>query len=142
MSTADDAYHEVAAYTLGRGDAEFIHQYVVDATAIHRATASDKPIRVAQALVGLFLHVEHGLTGREVQRVHQLLASRRTHWPMFVLPEDRGSITVQDVLAEPPGSRRDRAIEAWAASTWEACRSHRESIRAFLTSYGISPPVA
>jgi hypothetical protein len=68
MATDDEAYHELAAYTLGLHDAAFIHQHIVDAYAVHAAMPTDKPIRIAQALVGLFLHVEHGLTGRQVQR--------------------------------------------------------------------------
>jgi hypothetical protein len=33
----EDAYHELCAYTLQRGDAAFIHQHVVDAFAAQRA---------------------------------------------------------------------------------------------------------
>ena len=141
-SEDEEAYHALAAYTLGLGDVAFIHQHVVDAHAVHTATPADKPIRVAQALVGLFLHVEHGLTGRQVQRVHQVLASRRPRWPTFALPDDRGPITVHDVIAEPPGERRDRAIEDWAASTWSACRHLRGPVLAFLSSQGVTPPAA
>jgi hypothetical protein len=61
-------------------------------------------------LIGLYLHVEHGLTGRRVQRVHQILADGRPKWPRFPLLPDRGSMTVPDVVAEPPGDRRDHAI--------------------------------
>jgi len=140
-SVADDAqYHELNAYTLELGDATFIHQAVVDAWAVQTATPDDKPIRVAQALVGLFLHVEHHMTGRQVQRVHQLLADRRPDWPNFRLPPTRGSMTVGDVVAEPPGERRDRAIEAWVTSTWQACRDLRNEVIAFLASNGITPP--
>jgi hypothetical protein len=67
MATDDEAYQELAAYTLGLHDAAFIHQHIVDAYAVHVAMPTDKPIRIAQALVGLYLHVEHGLTGRQVQ---------------------------------------------------------------------------
>jgi hypothetical protein len=142
MSTDDEAYQELAAYTLGLRDAAFIHQHIVDPYAVHAAMPSDKPIRIAQALVGLFLHVEHGFTGRQVQRVHQILASQQPAWPSFVLPDDRGSVTVHAVIAEPPGERRDRAIEAWATSTWNACRGLRGSIQAFLSLCGVSPPAA
>jgi Family of unknown function (DUF5946) len=142
MATDHEAYLELAAYTLSLCDAAFIHQHIVDTYAVHTAMPSDKPIRIAQALVGLFLHVEHGLTGRRVQRVHRILAAQRPAWPRFALPDDRGLITVHDVMAEPPGERRDRAIEAWATSTWNACRGLRRSIQAFLSSCGVTPPAA
>jgi hypothetical protein len=140
MTTDDEAYQEVAAYTLGLHDAAFIHQHIVDAYAVHAAMPTDKPIRIAQALVGLFLHVEHGLTGRQVQRVHHILATLRPAWPRFALPDDRGPITIHDVIAEPPGERRDRAIESLATSTWNACRGLRGSIQAFLSLCGVTPP--
>jgi hypothetical protein len=136
----DDAYNELAAYTLARNDAPFIHQHVVDTYAVQSATPADKPIRLAQALVGLHLHVEHGFTGRQVQRVHQLLANQRPTWPSFVLPDRRGAMTVRDVVEVPPGHDRDEAIERWARSTWAACSDVRDSVAALLSSHGITPP--
>jgi hypothetical protein len=140
MAIDDEAYQELAAYTLGLHDAAFIHQHIVEAYAVHAAMPTDKPIRIAQALVGLFLHVEHGLTGRQVQRIHQILAAQRPAWPRFTLPDDRGPITIHDVIAEPPGERRDRAIESLATSTWNACRGLRGSIQAFLSLCRVTPP--
>ena len=140
MAAHDAAYVELSAYTLGRGDPEFMHQHVVDAYAVQTSTTSDKPIRAEQGLIGLYLHVEHGLTGRQVQRVHQILANQRPAWPAFTLPPNRGSMTVRDVVAQPPGGRRDAAIEAWIASTWKACRDLREPVEAFLSSHGITRP--
>jgi hypothetical protein len=140
VAVDDAAYDELRAYTLERGDAAFIHQHVVDAYAVQTTTDEDRPIRLAQALVGLYLHVEHGLTGRQIQRIHKIVADRRPRWPRFALEADRGRMTVDDVLAEPPGDRRDRAIEAWAVSTWQAVRAEvREPVEAFLSSQGITP---
>jgi Family of unknown function (DUF5946) len=113
---------------------------VVDTYAVQTATDEDRPIRLAQALVGLYLHVEHGMTGRQVQRVHKIVANRRPPWPRFALQADRGPMTVRDVVAETPGDRRDRAIETWATSTWQACRHQvRDVLDAFLLSQGITP---
>ncbi|MGZ4114759.1 MAG: DUF5946 family protein [Actinomycetota bacterium] len=140
MDRDDRAYEEVAAYTLSRGDAAFMHQHVVDAYAVQTSADGDKPIRRTQALIGLYLHVEHGLTGREVQRVHKLLADQRPAWPTFVLLRDRGAMSVGDVLAAEPGTGRDRAIEAWARSTWGSCRHLGPEIAEFLSSHGITPP--
>lgn len=142
MAIGEAAYDELRANTLGRGDAAFIHQHVVDTYAVQTATDKDRSIRLAQALVGLYLHVEHGLTAQQVQRIHQIVADRRPEWPRFALPMDRGPMTVGDVVAEPRGERRDRAIEAWATSTWQACRHQvREAVDAFLLSQGITAPM-
>lgn len=136
----DEAYEELAAYTLSRGDAGLMHQHVVDAYAVQTATEHTKPIRVAQALVGLYLHVEHGLTGRRIQRTHQILADRNPAWPTFVLPANRGSLTARDVVAADPGDDRDAAIERWATATWTACRALGDEIEVFLSANGITPP--
>ena len=119
-STTQAAYDELAAYTLTLGDAAFIHQHVVDVYAAQHATEATKPITVAFALIGLYLHVERGFTGRQVQRAHMMLARRSRSWPVFTLPATRGAMTAADVLAAPAGPARDRAISAWCPAVWTA----------------------
>jgi hypothetical protein len=133
-----DAYHELSAYTLSHGGTAFIHQHVVDAFAAQRANADSKAIGVAFALAGLYLHVEHGVTGRDVQRIHMLMARRKREWPAFALPPHRGATTAVDVMAIPAGPERDRAIDAWAASVWKAYADNRPAIVALLKEFHIS----
>jgi hypothetical protein len=116
----DEFYNQLAFYTLSHGDAAFIHQHVVDAFAAWSADESTKGIKISFALLGLYLHLERGLTGRQVQREHMRLAKHRRQWPKFDLPADRGKITPSDVLAAAPGPDRDRCIDAWCASVWAA----------------------
>ena len=138
MSTDEAAYHELSAYTLTRGDPAFIHQHVVDAWTAQHAHPGTKPIGVFFALVGLYLHVERGRTGREVQRVHMALARVPEAWPVGTLPRTRGALTVRDVLAAPEGSARDLEISRWAASVWAAYAESRKSVEAVLRRRGIS----
>jgi hypothetical protein len=133
-----DAYHELSAYTLTHGDADFIHQHVVDAFAAQRATPKSKPIGVTFALVGLYLYIERRCSGRQVQRVHMQLARRKRTWPAFVLPASRGVITPVDVMAAPPGPERDRAIHAWCASVWQAFSANRPVVVDLLRQYDIA----
>jgi hypothetical protein len=128
------AYDELQAYTLGHGDPAFIHQHVVDAGAAQRADERTKPIGLTFALVGLYLHVERGWSGRQVQHAHQQLARRRQAWPWFSLPAQRGRVTADDVMARPAGPDRDRAIDTWCASVWEAFREHQSAIVELLTT--------
>ena len=130
-----DAYHELCAYTLAHGDAAFIHQHVVDAFAAQTADANTKPIGITFALVGLYLHCEKGFTGKEVQRAHMTLAKQKRTWPSFVLPANRGDMTVADVLAIPPRSARDEAIHRWCCSVWSAYASARETLVELLRQY-------
>ena len=121
-------YHQLCAYTLSHADRRFIHQHVVDAFAAQRATASTKPIALAFALIGLYLHVERYQTGKQVQRAHMLLARHRKSVPRFELPDTRGEITVMDVMRLAAGPQRDAMIDTWCASVWEAYRACHDQV--------------
>ena len=130
------AYDELLAYTLSHGSPEFIHQYAVDAWAAQHADAGGKPIGLAFALLGLYLHVEKGRSGREVQRAHMRLARRRRDWPQFPLPGERGTMTARDVIAVPAGRERDRALDAWCASVWGAYGESHGRVTELLVQLG------
>lgn len=133
------AYQELQAYTLTRGDAEFLHQHVVDAGTAQQATVETKPIALTFALMGLYLHVVHGWTGRQVQRGHMALARSRQAWPSLHLPDARGTIGPMDVMAAAPGPDRDAAIRAWCADVWAAYDANRYALHAWLAERGIQP---
>ena len=135
-NTDSDIAATLYAYTLERGDDAFVHQHVVDALCAQDADATTPPMRLVFALVGLYLHVERSQTGRQVQRVHAVLAQRKPVWPTLVLPPTRGALTAQDVLAAPAGPSRDAAIDAWCASVWTAYGPCRQAIVDFLQRYG------
>jgi hypothetical protein len=125
-------YHELSQYTLSHPDPAFIHQYVVDAIAAQRADAHTKPVTLTFALIGLYLQIERNYTGKNIQRVHMLLARHRKQWPTFPLPEHRGEIRVSDVLAAPPGPARDAMINTWSASVWQAYRASHSDVVALV----------
>ena len=129
MPTEIELFHELTFYTLAQGDSAFIHQHVVDAFAAQTATAGSKPIAVVFALIGLYLHLEHGFTGRQVQRAHMQLGTPRRNWTLPRLPDQRGAIRVADVLAASPGTERDAVIRNWCASVWQAYRDVQGEIR-------------
>src|SRR5215217_5988852 len=135
MSAEQDAYHELSAYTLTKGDTIFIHQHVVDAYGAQAALPGDKPIRLVFSLVGLYLHLERGKTGREVQLAHMAMARRKRGWPAVVLPPNRGAITAIDVMREAPGPDRDRAIDRWCESVWAEYAGGRDAIVTLLDGY-------
>ncbi len=120
MSDAESDFHKLCYYTLAHGDPSFIHQHVVDAFAAQHAEDSDKPIKLTFALAGLYLHVERGLSGRQVQLAHMKMAGQKQAWPVFSIPGDRGSITVSDVVTLPAGPGRDAMIHEWCVSVWSA----------------------
>ena len=109
MDPIRSAYDEVYVYTMNRP--RFILQHVVDAYAAQTASSTSKPIGVVFPLIGLYLHVEKRFSGREVQDAHMKLGRRRRAWPIVDLPDDRGAMTVVDVLAADEGVERDAAID-------------------------------
>jgi hypothetical protein len=137
MNANQEAFHELCGYTLTLGDASFIHQHVVDAFAAQNADAQTKPIAITFALVGLYLHVEKHVSGRQVQRIHMRLAQKKQPWPVFPLPKDRGAINAAVVLAVPAGPERDRAIDAWCESVWATFHECRQLIADLLRERGI-----
>lgn len=122
-------YEELCFYTLAHPDPSFIHQLVVDAFTAQHADENTKPIAVAFALIGLYLHIEKKYSGRQVQRAHMALAKRRKQWPAFQPPAERGTATVADVVTAAPGPERDAAIERWCASVWQAWSENQQQIR-------------
>lgn len=122
-------YFELLYYTLSHPDPAFIHQLVVDAFTAQQADNNTKPIAIVFALVGLHLHIDKGYSGKQVQQAHIQLAKRRKHWPILSLPDERGDLTVVDVVAAMPGDERDRLIESWCKSVWCAYRAIQEQIK-------------
>lgn len=139
MSSTLDPYDELCAWTLSRGDPEFIHQHVVDAHMLQNATGETKSIGVAFALVGLYLFLERGFTGREVQLAHMKLGKAGGPWPTFDLPADRGALTYAHALAAPAGDERVAAIREWSAAVWAPWSTQRREVLAFLQAYQIVP---
>jgi hypothetical protein len=113
-------YAELAYYTLAHRDRGFIHQLAVDAYSAQHAGPETKPIAVALALAGLYLHLEKGFSGKQVQRAHMRLSRKKQQWPLFELPAGRGDVTIADVVEAPEGEQRDVAIERWCAAVWQA----------------------
>jgi hypothetical protein len=137
MNAEQDAYNALCGYTLGRGDAEFIHQHVVDAFAAQHADEQSRPIGVVFALVGLYLLVEKHFSGRQVQRVHMQLGRQGRTWPAVFLPQQRGSMTALEVITAREGAERDAAIHAWCASVWAAFVDNRQMVADLLRQHGV-----
>jgi hypothetical protein len=124
-----EQYNELAYYTLAHPDPAFIHQHLVDAFGAQNAEEGMKPIGLMFALAGLYLAVEKGYTGKQVQDAHIEMAKKRKDWPAIPLPVFRGDITAADVLAVPPGPDRDRMFLAWCKSVWDAYTDSQQQVR-------------
>ena len=137
MSHSQPAYDELYVYTMGRS--HFILQHVVDAHGAQTADAGGKPIRLVFALAGLYLHLEQGFTGTQVQQAHIRLGRHKREWPSIALPHDRGAVTALEVMAAPAGAERDAAIDRWCEAVWHAFGASRDAIIRLLADEGFVP---
>ena len=113
-------YNELSSYTIGKQDSNFIHQHAVDTFAAQHSGNSMKNITTAFSLIGLYYAIEHGFNGRQVQRVHTLLSRQKNKWDTLQPPNKSAySLTVFDVMKEPPGKSRDKVLERWMYDVWE-----------------------
>ncbi len=135
---AREAYEALYVYALERADPAFILQHVVDAYGAQSATVETAPMGLVFALAGLYLHCEKHWDGRAIQRAHSEMARQKRAWPHLPLPESRGELTAAEVLAATAGPERDRAIDAWCRSIWEAYAGNRLIIIDLLREYGIA----
>lgn len=126
--TTQEQYYELSFYTLAHKDKSFINQHIVDAYAAQTADLHTKPVNIIFSLAGLYLFIEKNYTGRQVQLAHLQMAKNKRVLPEIILPENRGDITVSDVLVAPPGEQRDQMIRQWCASVWEAFSANRDTI--------------
>jgi hypothetical protein len=129
-----DAYDEVYVYTMGRKN--FILQHVVDVHIAQGATATNPPsIGAIFSLAGLYLHVEKGFTGTQVQNAHRVMGKVKRSWPDIIWPTQRGNMTASDVLAMPAGQERDEAIHEWCKQVWAAFGENRAMVVSLLSEY-------
>jgi hypothetical protein len=123
-----DLYNELALYTLGLRDREFIHQHIVDAFAVQHAGPGSKPVAIVFGLIGLYLHLEKNFTGRQVQLAHMQLGRFRRTWVAPPIPEQHAAIGVADVLAAPSGPERHAMIDRWCQAVWQDWQHARAEI--------------
>lgn len=128
-------FYELTYYTLAHPDQiYFIHQHVVDAYTAQEANEHTKPIGITFALAGLYLFLERGYTGRQVQKAHMEMSNHKQTWPVIIFPKQRGDLTIQDVLASAPGDERDLMIKKWCASVWQAYHENHDAVRNLVNS--------
>jgi hypothetical protein len=122
-------FSDLSCYTVSKQDAAFIHQHAVDAYEAQHAGGKTRNITVAFGLIGLYLALEKGFTGRQVQIAHMQIARVRKDWPHLDPPDRPGPITVLDVFQEKTDEGRDRMIGDWMAAVWETWSDHHEWVR-------------
>jgi hypothetical protein len=122
-------FDELCFYTLAHPDPAFLHENSADAWRAQHADEATKPMTVVFAVIGLYLYLEKGFTGRQVQLAHMRMAKHRKAWAGLPLPTRQASVGVRDVVAAPPGAERDAMIHNWCVAVWETWQPAREAIK-------------
>jgi hypothetical protein len=128
MPTDQELFDELSFYTLSLRDPFFLHQNAVDAFAAQHVDTDTKPIKTVFALIGLYLTLEKGFTGRQVQLAHMRLARQRKLWPEICPTQESTPTTIAEVLCAEPGPPRDQAIRNWCQAVWQTWQPQREII--------------
>jgi hypothetical protein len=113
------AFSDLACYTVAKQDLAFIHQHAVDAYEAQHGGGNSRPITTVFGLIGLYLCLEEGYTGREVQAAHMRIARIRKDWPRLEPPTQPAKLTVMDVLRADTDKMKDAMIRQWSESVWE-----------------------
>ena len=83
------AYSDLQCYTVARQDPGFIHQHVVDTYAAQHSGGSTRALTVAFGLIGLYLALEKGYTGKQVQLARIGIAGIRKVFHSWSQPGSR-----------------------------------------------------
>ena len=113
------AYSDLQCYSVAKQDPAFIHQHVVDTYEAQHAGGRTRNITVVFGLIGLYLALEKGYSGKQVQQAHMKIAKRRKDWPWLEPPEEQAALTVIEVLQAGTDAEKDRMIRKWMAAVWE-----------------------
>ncbi|WP_298517591.1 DUF5946 family protein [uncultured Kordia sp.] len=79
--------------------------------------------------------IEKGFSGKEVQLFHMKMTKRKVEWPVITLPQNRGDITVEDVLNATSDTEKDQKILQWYEAVWEAFVDNRQVIANLVNHY-------
>jgi len=122
-------YSDLQCYTVAKQDPGFIHQHMVDTYAAQHAGGSTRNITVAFGLIGLYLALEKGYTGKQVQLAHMRIAKARKVWPRLDPPEQPAVLTVMDVLQAGTDGEIDAMIRKWMTAVWESWADRHRWVR-------------
>jgi hypothetical protein len=64
-----------------------------------------------------------------------LLSKQKTKWPSLQLPEKEYSLTVDDVLKEDLGEKRERMFQRWMLDVWGSGNISTTGLEKLLIRY-------
>lgn len=122
-------YFELTYWTLAQRDGRFIHQHAVDAYEAQHAGGCTRPITVVFGLIGLYLALEKGYTGRQVQLAHIKIGWIKRDWPLLEPPDIPAELTVIDVVRAGSDTGKEEMLIRWATAVWKSWEPRHEWVR-------------
>jgi hypothetical protein len=113
-------FSDLQSYTVAKQDPEFIHQHAVNAYEAQHAGGPTRTITVTFGLIGLYLALEKGYSGRQVQLTHMRIAKAMKDWPRLEPPDQPALLTVMDALHAGTDAEKDAMIRKWMTAVWES----------------------
>ena len=87
---------------------------------------------LAAHLTGVCIAIEHGGDPALLRAVQQWLSKTR-ELAKPAVPEHRGDVTINEVIAAAPEERHDVVLR-WAAASWRAWSGHQEQARGWIAA--------
>jgi hypothetical protein len=122
-------FHDLTCWTLVQQDGRFIHQHAVDAYEAQHAGGRTRSITVVFGLIGLYLALEKGYTGRQVQLAHMKIGRTKWDWPPLEFPLHPAELTVMDVLAQETDQEKEEMLMRWVSSVWMSWEPRHRFVR-------------
>jgi hypothetical protein len=122
-------YSDLSCYSVSKQDAGFIHQHAADAYAAQHSRGKTRNISVAFGLIGLYLALEKGYTGKQVQQAHMQIARLRKAWPRLEPPVLSAGMTIKDVFQAETDAEKDAMIRRWMEAVWSSWEDRQVWVR-------------
>ena len=126
-------FNELSGRTFALQHPGFHQQLAVDAYGAQHSGGVTRNITTAYALIGLYLSLEHHLTGRQVQHIHTIIPKQG--WDKLLAPVPAGVVTVQEVLKAASEEELYAGIRKWAKSVWDSWAGHHEWVKEKAAPY-------
>ena len=122
-------FYDLTSWTIVQQDNRFIHQHAVDAYEAQHAGGKTRPITVSFGLIGLYLALEKGFTGRQSpQLAHIKIGRTKWDWLLLEPPEHPAKLTVMDVL-QVADREKEKMLMLWAGSVWQSWEPRHQWVR-------------
>lgn len=129
-----EAYGRVLAREYENPAYARLHRLTVDAYAVQHPGIDCPQARnsVGIHLSRLYLILERGWSIQRANDAMVAITAKKRTYPWVTPPNNRGAITVQDVLKSQNSSDHLHAVENWAKSAWQAWSAFHETVSRWI----------